>query len=77
MCRFRISADSVSRRSCSASESARIEALRSRSVALALASISSRSRSVRCCGCKEEGPPRVEEEDLVRRRVLRGAAVER
>jgi hypothetical protein len=61
-------AAAVSRRSCSASARARMEALRSRRVDLALASISSRSRSVRCWGA---------EWDALRRWDLRGWAVER
>ncbi|KAL1835516.1 hypothetical protein VTK73DRAFT_5589 [Phialemonium thermophilum] len=52
-----------------------MEALRSRSVAFALASISSRSRSVRYCGCAEGWAPA--EGILARRWDLRGAAVDR
>jgi hypothetical protein len=64
-------AEAVSRRSCSASERARMEAFRSRRVDLALASISSRSRSVRCCGVE------CEFWDLLARWVFRGWAVDR
>ena len=59
-------------RSCSVSSRERMRALRSRRVSFALASISSRSRSVRETGW-EAAAPRLD----VRRWVLRTTAVER
>jgi hypothetical protein len=70
--RLRSNAASVFWRSCSASSNARMRALRSRSVILAWASISSRSRSVRAACCAG-----AERDAAVRKCVFRGAAVER